>query len=51
MLHELHQLTKRIAERARINRDIRKVRRLDDRLLADMGLERHSIADCVRGRC
>jgi uncharacterized protein YjiS (DUF1127 family) len=47
----LHDLRKRIAERLRIYRDINRLKGLDDHLLADVGIPRDSIADCVRGRC
>ena len=30
---------------------IRRLRQLDNRLLADLGIERKSIADLVSGRC
>jgi uncharacterized protein YjiS (DUF1127 family) len=46
----LHDLTKRIAERLRINRDIKRLSRLDDYLLADIGIEREHIAERVSGR-
>jgi uncharacterized protein YjiS (DUF1127 family) len=45
----LHDITKRFAERLRINRDIRLLRRLDDYLLADIGIRREDIAVRVRG--
>jgi uncharacterized protein YjiS (DUF1127 family) len=45
----LHEITKRLAERLRINRDIRLLRRLDDYLLADIGINREDIAARVRG--
>ena len=45
----LHDLTKRIAERLRINRDIKRLARLDDYLLADIGIERDQIARRVTG--
>jgi uncharacterized protein YjiS (DUF1127 family) len=45
----LHELTNRILERIRINRDIRRLRSLDDRLLKDAGVERHEIVPRVRG--
>ena len=45
----LHELTNRILERIRINRDIRRLRALDDRLLADAGIERREIVPRVRG--
>jgi uncharacterized protein YjiS (DUF1127 family) len=47
----LHDLRKRIAERLRIHRDIKRLKRLDDHLLADVGIHRDQIADCVSGRC
>jgi uncharacterized protein YjiS (DUF1127 family) len=43
----LHDLGKRFVERLRINRDIHRLRRLDDYLLADMGVERERIAERV----
>ena len=46
----LHDLTKRIAERLRIRRDIRKLAGLDDHLLADIGIPRDEIARRVTGR-
>ena len=46
----LHELTNRILERIRINRDIRRLRALDDRLLADVGVTRGDIAPRVRGQ-
>jgi uncharacterized protein YjiS (DUF1127 family) len=46
----LHELTNRILERIRINRDIRRLRALDDRLLADVGVMRDDIAPRVRGQ-
>jgi uncharacterized protein YjiS (DUF1127 family) len=39
----LHDLTKRIAERWRIYRDIKKLAQFDDHLLADIGVERDQI--------
>jgi uncharacterized protein YjiS (DUF1127 family) len=47
----LHDIRKRIAERLRIHRDIKRLKRLDDHLLADLGIPRDQIADCVSGRC
>jgi uncharacterized protein YjiS (DUF1127 family) len=46
----LHELTNRILERIRINRDIRRLRALDDRLLADAGVTRRDIVLRVRGQ-
>jgi hypothetical protein len=46
----LHELTNRILERIRINRDIRRLRALDDRLLADVGVMRDNIVLRVRGQ-
>jgi uncharacterized protein YjiS (DUF1127 family) len=46
----LHELTNRILERIRINRDIRRLRALDDRLLADVGVTRQDIVLHVRGQ-
>jgi len=46
----LHQLGRRLAERLRIRRDIRRLERLDDYLLADIGVERTALAGAVRGR-
>jgi uncharacterized protein YjiS (DUF1127 family) len=45
----LHDLTKLIAERLRINRDIKRLKRLDDYLLADIGIDRAEIARRVTG--
>ncbi len=47
----LHELKNRILERIRINRDIHRLKALDDRLLADVGVTRRDIAACVRGNC
>ena len=47
----LHELKNRILERIRINRDIKRLKALDDRLLADVGVARSDIAACVRGNC
>ncbi len=47
----LHELRKRLVERIRLNRDIKRLKALDDYLLADMGIERRQIAQCVRGNC
>jgi uncharacterized protein YjiS (DUF1127 family) len=46
----LHELKNRILERIRINRDIKRLRALDDRLLADLGVDRRDIVASVRGR-
>jgi uncharacterized protein YjiS (DUF1127 family) len=45
----LHELKNRILERIRINRDIKRLQALDDRLLADVGVARRDIAASVRG--
>lgn len=45
----LHDLARRIAERLRINRDIKRLRRFDDHLLADIGVAREHIARRVSG--
>ncbi|HHY51120.1 MAG TPA: DUF1127 domain-containing protein [Alphaproteobacteria bacterium] len=45
----LHNLARRIIERMRINRDIARLSRLDDRLLTDIGVARCEIAAAVRG--
>lgn len=46
----LHDLFRRAAERIRIHLDIQTLENRDDRLLADMGITRRSIADQVCGR-
>lgn len=45
----LHDLTRRLIEWGRIHRDIRRLERLDDRMLTDMGVRRRDIAERVRG--
>lgn len=45
----LHEIARRIAERLRVYHEINRLRRLDDGLLADMGIERREIAARVRG--
>jgi uncharacterized protein YjiS (DUF1127 family) len=47
----LHEIAKRLRERVKLHREIRRVRALDDRLLADMGIRRGDIAASVRGEC
>jgi uncharacterized protein YjiS (DUF1127 family) len=46
-----HEIAKRLRERVQISREIRRVRALDDRLLADIGVARKEIAAYVRGEC
>jgi uncharacterized protein YjiS (DUF1127 family) len=46
----LQQITSRIAAWITQRREIDKVRFLDDRLLADMGVERREIIRRVKGR-
>ena len=41
-------LSRRLAEWSRIRHDIRRLKRLDDVQLADMGIERACIAHSVR---
>lgn len=41
-------LTRRLSEWSRIRRDIQRLKRLDDHLLADLGIERECIATSVR---
>jgi len=45
----LHDLGRRVAEWRRIRGDIGRLARLDDRLLADLGVKREEIAARVRG--
>ena len=46
----LYQLTRRVASWLQTGTDIRRLRQMDDYLLADMGIEREAIATRVRGR-
>lgn len=46
-----YNITRRLAHWLRIERDIRHLRWFDDRLLADLGIERDHIPDLVKGRC
>jgi uncharacterized protein YjiS (DUF1127 family) len=46
----LEQLANRLTQWLSTARQIDKVRFLDDRLLADMGIERREIASRVKGR-
>ena len=46
----LHDLGRRLRERIRLHREIERLRWLDDRILADMGIDRDTIASRVRGR-
>jgi len=46
----LHDLGRRLRQRQRLHRDIERLRDLDDRMLADMGIARDSIAQRLRGR-
>ena len=46
-----HALSKRLIEHLRIHRDIARLKRLDDHLLADAGVPREHIASYVRGDC
>ena len=46
----LYQLTRRVASWLQAGTDIRRLRQMDDYLLADMGIERDDIAFRVRGR-
>jgi uncharacterized protein YjiS (DUF1127 family) len=44
-------IKRRLTEWVELHQATRRLRQLDGRLLADMGIERNSIADLVRGRC
>ena len=44
----LESLSRRLVEWSRLRRDIRRLRLLDDVLLADIGIERNRIARIVR---
>lgn len=46
----LHDLKLRLEGWVRTVRDIRRLRAIDNRLLADMGIDRDQIADLVTGR-
>lgn len=46
----LHDIRRHLAERLRFYRETRRLERLDDRLLADMGINRATIAERVAGR-
>jgi len=46
----LQQITNRITEWLMTRRQIDRVHHLDDRLLADMGINRHEIERRVKGR-
>jgi uncharacterized protein YjiS (DUF1127 family) len=48
MFHALRTL---LTERLRIHRDIGRLKRLDDYLLADVGVPREHIASYVKGEC
>jgi hypothetical protein len=47
LLHDIHR---RLVERLRLHWDIERLRALDDRALADMGIARESIVSRVKGR-
>lgn len=47
----LHNIRKRFRGWMKINRDIRTLRAFDNYLLADVGIARQDIADCVKGKC
>jgi uncharacterized protein YjiS (DUF1127 family) len=42
---------KRVTDWVETEMAIRRMRNIDDRLLADLGIDRKHIADLVRGRC
>ena len=44
-------IKKRLTEWVELRQAAHRLRQLDNRLLADLGIERKSIADLVRGRC
>lgn len=44
-------IKKRLTEWVELHEAAHRLRHLDNRLLADLGIERKSIADFVRGRC
>jgi uncharacterized protein YjiS (DUF1127 family) len=46
-----HAIRKHLIEQLRIHRDIVRLQRLDDHLLADVGVPRDHIASYVRGEC
>lgn len=46
----LHDITRTVHEWIRTERQIHRLRWLDERLLDDMGIARHDIAARVRGR-
>lgn len=46
----LHDLKLRLEGWVRTVRDIRRLRAIDNRLLADMGIDRDQITDLVTGR-
>ena len=46
-----NDIKKRLTEWLELREAATRLRRLDNRLLADLGIERKCIADFVRGRC
>ena len=44
-------IKKRVIDWVEFQQATHRLRQLDGRLLADLGIERKSIADLVRGRC
>lgn len=46
----LHELKAHVVDWLRTVRDIKRLRALDNRLLADIGIDRNAIADLVSGR-
>lgn len=47
----LHDIKNHVVRWLQAEREIRRLRRLDDHLLADLGIERDHISSLVRGRC
>lgn len=46
----LHDIGRRLRERLRLHREFHRLQALDDRILADMGIARESIAARLRGQ-